>query len=277
MEVPAMGAVTIVLLNQKGGVGKTSTTHHLAGTLSQMGKRVLLIDNDPQASLTQGLWGPSVTRGLEPEATIWAVYAQGSPPAQVTHPTALTGVDLVPGCRLNTKFNNGDPQREPYEYQTALRELVISTRDNYDLILVDCPPNLHLCSWAALAAADHIVIPLQPEDYGAQGIIDVQESIAAVRAAINPALGLCGYLITMFEPRKSVHQYYETTLREAYGEAVFTAKVPRLADFPEAILQRQAVAQFKPRGAAAKAIKALADELLTRVNAARCGVQGEAA
>jgi chromosome partitioning protein len=277
MEVLYMGAVTIVLLNQKGGVGKTSTTHHLAGTLSQMGKRVLLIDNDPQASLTQGLWGPTVTRGLEPETTVWAVYAQGAPPEQVTHTTTLPGVDLVPGCRLNTKFNNGDPQAEPYEYQSALRELVAATTNNYDLILIDCPPNLHLCSWAALAAADHIVIPLQPEDYGAQGIIDVQESIEAVRAVINPSLGLLGYVITMFEPRKSVHQYYETTLREAYGEAVFTAKVPRLADFPEAILRRQAVAQFKPRGASAKAVKALADELLSRVDAARRGVQVEAA
>src|SRR5690606_28432755 len=93
----AMPAACIALLNQKGGVGKTSTCHHLAGTLAALGQRVLLVDNDPQSSLTQGLWGPSSARELDPNRTIDAVYRRGATAAQVVHPTGLAGIDLVPG------------------------------------------------------------------------------------------------------------------------------------------------------------------------------------
>ena len=121
-------------------------------------------------------------------------------------------------------------------------------------MLIDCPPNLHLCSWTALAASDHLVVPLQPEDYGAQGIADVLESLARVRAAGFP-VGLLGYLITMVSPRRTLHQLYEEQLRELYGRQVFTARVPESPEFPEAISRRQTIAQYKPKGAAAKAIR----------------------
>ena len=85
--------------------------------------------------------------------------------------------------------------------------------------MIDCPPNLHLCSWAALVASDHLIVPLQPEDYGAQGIIDVTESVARVLAGPNPDLHLLGYLITMINARKTIHRLYEETLRERYGPA----------------------------------------------------------
>src|SRR3954449_12862347 len=96
---PREGTVPVVtMLNQKGGVGKTSCTHHLAGTLAQSGRRVLLIDNDPQSSLTQGLWGPVVARQIDPASTVAAVYAGDFPyPEQVIHPTGITGIDLIPG------------------------------------------------------------------------------------------------------------------------------------------------------------------------------------
>ena len=132
-------------------------------------------------------------------------------------------------------------------------------------MLIDCPPNLHLCSWTALAASDHLVVPLQPEDYGAQGIADVLESLARVRAAGFP-VGLLGYLITMVSPRRTLHQLYEEQLRELYGRQVFAARVPESPEFPEAISRRQTIAQYKPKGAAAKAIRALAEELLERID-----------
>jgi chromosome partitioning protein len=275
-----MGAECIAFLNQKGGVGKTSTCHHLAGAFTYMGKRTLLIDNDPQSSLSQGLWGPQAVRDLDPNRTIDAVYRHGASASQVIHRTGLPWVDLIPGSRHAGEFNNALPHRASHELQTGLRDVVREAAGDYDLIVIDCAPNLNLCSWAALVAADHLVVPLQPEDYGAMGIIDVRDSVDLVVAGPNPGLNLVGYLITMHVARKSIHKLYEETLRAEYGERVFSARVPHAADFPEAIAHRKTVAQYKPRGAAAKAIKAVAEELLARIADARCvNVQnpGEAA
>lgn len=256
----------VTLLNQKGGVGKTSCTHHLAGTLALMGRRVLLVDNDPQSSLTQGFWGPVVARQVEPAATIAAIYAGDFPYAeQVIHPTGIAGIDLIPGSRRSTSHNVPDPHLADPEAQTCIRAFLDDVRDRYDLVMIDCPPNLHLCSWAALVASDHLIVPLQPEDYGAQGIIDVTESVARVLAGPNPSLNLLGYLITMINPRKTIHRLYDEMLRERYGPKVFEATVPEAVDFVEAIAQRKPVAQFKPRGAAARATRVLADELERRL------------
>lgn len=265
-----MPAATIAMLNQKGGVGKTSACHHLAGTLAWMGNRVLLIDGDPQSSLTQGIFGPSATRALDPARTIDAAYRRGAGASQVVRPTGLEGIDIVPGSRLSVEFNTPLPHRASREHQHAIRDLVREVSGSYDLVLVDCPPNLCLCSWAALVAADFLVVPLQPEDYGAQGILDVQESIGLVLAGPNPRLRLLGYLITMYAARKSIHKLYEENLRAEYGPLVFEARVPHAAEFPEAIAHRQPVATYKPKGAAAKAIRAVADELLARIADARC-------
>jgi chromosome partitioning protein len=258
---------TIVLLNQKGGVGKTSTCHHLAGTLAQAGKKVLLIDTDPQASLTQGFWGPQTTRGLDPATTVAAVLAGDEPfPGQVIKPTGISGIDLVPGSRRANSLNVPDPHLADPESQGRLREFLDGeVRAAYDLILVDCPPNLCMCSWASLTAADSLIVPLQAEDYGAQGIVDVQESVGLVQSRTNPGLRVLGFLITMYEARKTLHQMYDQRLRAMYGDAVFETRVPRAADFPEAIAQRTTVAAYKPRGAAAKAMKALAGEILGRI------------
>jgi len=263
---PAEGSMPVVtLLNQKGGVGKSSCTHHLSGTLAQMGRKVLLLDVDPQSSLTQGFWGPVATRKLDPSCTISAILQGDRPhPAQVIHPSGLSGVDLVPGSRTATSFNTPDPHLADPEAQSTLREFLDEVSEEYDIVLADCPPNLHLCSWAALAASDFLVVPLQPEDYGAQGIADVLESLDRVRAAGFP-VELLGYLLTMVSPRRILHQVYEEQLRALYGDLVFTARVPEAPDFPEAISRRQTIAQYKPKGAPAKAIRALADELLGRI------------
>lgn len=264
-----MSAAVIAMLNQKGGVGKTSTCHHLAGTLAHMGRRVLLVDNDPQSSLTQGLWGPSATRDLDPNRTIDAVYRRGASAGQVIHPTGLDGIDLIPGCRHAGEFNNSMPHRASRDLQFAVKDVVREAAGGYDLVMIDCPPNLHLCSWSALVASDHLIVPLQPEDYGAQGIIDVRESIDLVTGGPNPSLNLLGYLITMHVARKSIHKLYEENLRDEYGPLVFASRVPHAAEFPEAIAHRKPVAIYKPKGTAAKALRAVAEETLSRIDDAR--------
>jgi chromosome partitioning protein len=261
----------ITLLNQKGGVGKTSTAHHLAGTLAVGGRRVLLLDNDPQASLTQGFWGPVATAQLDPRTTIAGLYAGLDPfPEQIIRPSGIQGIELVPGAKQATDYNVPRPYDTPPAAQTCIRAFLAEVRDRYDIILIDCPPNLHLCSWAALVASDHLIVPLQPEDYGAQGLGPVQESVELVAHGPNPSLNLLGFLLTMYNARLAIHKLYETLLREQYGPSVFETRVPYAADFKEAIAQRKPIAQYKSKGASAKAIKELADELLTRLADARC-------
>jgi chromosome partitioning protein len=266
----------ICLLNQKGGVGKTSTCHHLSGSLAMGGARVLLIDSDPQSSLTQGFWGPLATRQLDPAETIAAVLGGDEPyPAAVIKPTGVPGIDILPGSKRATSFNVPDPHLVDTGLQFTLRNFLEEVRGAYDYVLIDCPPNLHLCSWVALVSADHLVVPLKPEDYGAQGIIDVQESVDLVLSGPNPGLVPLGYLITMMNVRKSIHKLYEETLRTQFGPLVFDTRMAEAVDYVEALNQRKPVAQYKPRGAAAKTMKALAEELDARLRAARDGVPFE--
>jgi chromosome partitioning protein len=255
----------ITALNQKGGVAKTSTCHHLAGTLALRGRRVLLVDNDPQSSLTQGLWGPSVALSVDPAETIAAVYSGGAFAERIIKPSGVAGVDLVPGSVRSTRHNVPVPYEADWDSQVCLRSFLDGVRDGYDLVLIDCPPNLHLCSWAALVASDFLLIPTQPEDYGAQGLADVRASAAMVQAGPNPGLELLGYLLTMVSPRRTVHQLYEERLRAAYGADVFDARIPEAADFVEAIARRLPIAMHKPRGAGARSVAALAAEMERRI------------
>jgi chromosome partitioning protein len=263
-----MHAFSVALLNQKGGVGKTSTCHHLAGTFSKAGRRVLLIDADPQASLTQGFWGPDAMRSLARGSTITALFDDGIPPepGEIIRSTDFPGVDLVPGSEYLNSHNLPDPEGDPR--QVVLRDLVEEVRDRYDVVLIDCPPNLCLCSWAALVAGDGVVVPLQAEDYGAQGILSIQRAVARAHREANPRLALLGYLITMYNQSLAIHRAYADQLRTLYGELVFSTMVPLAKDFKEAVSSRLPISHYKPKGAPAKSMIALAEELVTRAEAA---------
>jgi chromosome partitioning protein len=257
----------VTILNQKGGVSKTSTCHHLAGSLAQMGRRVLLVDNDPQSSLTQGLWGPSVALAIDPSETIAAVYSGEAFAERIVKASGVAGVDLVPGSVRSTRHNVPCPFEADWEAQVCLRSFLEDLSEGYDLVLIDNPPNLHLCSWAALVASDFLLIPTQPEDYGAQGLADVRASAAMVQAGPNPSLKLLGYLLTMVSKQRTVHQLYEERLRAAYGADVFETRIPEAADFVEAIARRLPISLYKPKGASAKAVTALAFEIERRISA----------
>jgi chromosome partitioning protein len=271
--------VVVSLLNQKGGVGKTSTCHHVSGALAGTGRRILLVDNDPQASLTQGFFGPEAMRASGFGENVAALYDPNFAAVSeaVIRATGIEGVAIVPGSVRLTHYNQLPTDRWS-ESEYGIREFLSEVRSYYDLVLIDNPPNLHLCGWAALTASDGLVVPLQAEDYGAQGIVAVMEAMAAVRGRTNPALRMIGLLLTMYDKRLGIHVAYERHLREIYGQDVFEATFPLAKDFKEAVAARLPVSIYKPRSASAKAILAVGEELLRRIDQmGDCGTERSAA
>lgn len=267
--------IVVTLLNQKGGVGKTSCTHHLSGALAAAGRRVLVIDADPQASLTQGWWGPEGLEAFDPSETTAAILDGSLPsPSRLIRPTGLDGLFIVPGSEAAASYNHPDPHAAGRDQRESIREFLADVHDDFDVVMIDCPPNLYLCSFAALAASDFMVVPVQPEDYGAQGIAAVHRSLDLVRSFGHP-VRLLGYLLTMVQPRRALHQVYEANLRTAYGSKVFDARFLDMPDYPEAIAARRTIGQYKPKGAAAKHVKAIAVELMDRIAAEEQGTECE--
>jgi chromosome partitioning protein len=267
---------TVCLLNQKGGVGKTSTCYHLAGALAGLGLRVVLVDNDPQASLPQGFFGPEGRQSFPPETTVAAAYDPDESPIASTliRPTGFRGVGIIPGSPALTAYNMTPPEAWGPSI-AGLRDLLADL--DADVALIDCPPNLHLCSVAALTAADALVVPLQAEDFGSQGLGPVRQAVAGVREALNPDLQLAGYPLTMYDKRLGIHLAYEAKLREMFGADVFASTFPLAKDFKESVASRQPIGFYKPKSAAAKAARAVAEELLERLGQGGEVAEGRAA
>lgn len=252
----------------KGGVGKTTLIHMVAGAFALAGRRVLTVDNDPQASLSSGMLGASEVEQFDPQSTVAAIYAGLDPlPGQVIRPSGINGVDLLAGSMAAAKFNLPEPYASPIEAQTCLRSFLAEVRDDYDFILIDNPPNLQAATWAALVASDYLIVPLIPEDYGTMSLSPVLESIRLVASGPNPSVELLGLVLTMVQPRLSVHIAFESVLRQVHGVGVFEARVPMAADIKEAISHHKPVSHYKPRGASAKAFKSLIDEITARIEA----------
>lgn len=258
---------TVAFLNRKGGVGKSSCCHHLGGTLARRGLRVLLVDVDSQASLTQGLLGPEVAEALDPSETVAAIMDDSGvvSPRDLVRPTGFANLSLIAGSDAAGRFNTPEPWDSGMR-QFILRDALAEAGEGSDLVLIDCPPHIQLWAWSALVAADGVVVPVQPEDYGAQGLKAIRRTIAQARAGANPGLALVGYLVSMVNKALSVHATYEAYLREMHGADVFATVIPAAKDFKEAVTYRKPIVEYKPRSAAAKVISALADEFLARLD-----------
>lgn len=249
----------------KGGVGKSSLVHHLSGTLAAAGRKVLLLDNDPQASLSSAFWGPATVEGLDPDETMAALYAGIDPfPEQVIKPSGIAGIDIIPGSKAAADHNTPRPHESPDESQACIRSF-LSEVSGYDVCLIDNPPNLNLATWASLVASGYLIVPAVPEDYGTMSLGPVMESIGMVMSSSNPSLKLLGLVLTMVQPRLSVHILYEKLLRDLYTASVFEARIPLAADIKEAVAARKPIAQYKPKGASSKAFRALSEEVMSRI------------
>ncbi len=267
-----MGAI-ICLINQKGGCGKSSTTFHLAGAFANQGNSVLLVDADPQGSLSQGFLGPEHIESLQITETVTGAF-DGSfdfcAHTQAIHRTEIPGISIVPANHNLTEFNVPHPERLGMQ-QFALAQFLDALPD-HDLTLIDCPPNLYGCSWSALLAADYVIIPVPPEDFGAQGLRVVHQAIEQAQR-LNPRLKLLGHLVTRLDRRLVVHRTYETRLRSLYSSSVLTTVIPEASAFKVALACRQPVGTFSPRSTAAKLTDQLSREIVDRMQ----GITREAA
>ncbi len=248
----------------KGGTGKSTICHMLAGSLGLTGRRILAIDGDPQSSLSTGMLGTDAEQ-LSPDETIAAVFSGSDPlPGDIIRPSGIPGVDLVPGSRAADSHNMPDPHLAPPQTQGRLRAFLDEIRGEYEFVLIDSPPNLYAATYGSLVAADFCLVPAKPENYGVSSISPVLEVIRQVAEGPNPSLVNLGIVLTQIE-RTAVHGAFEKMLRDVHGPLIFETKITKSADIPEAILANKPVTHFKPRSRSARAFKSLADEIVARI------------
>ena len=255
----------LAVVNQKGGVGKTTTAINLAASLALGGQRVLGIDLDPQANFTSGL-------GLKGQATGAGTIYEAITAADSTDLLAYTldasgrGLQLVPSTRDLTGAELelvSVPDREQ-----RLRQLVLPLRDRYDYLFIDTPPSLGLLTLNALVAADAVLIPLHCEYFALEGLADLMATLRRVRATFNPRLDIEGVLITMHDERTNLGQQVARDIRSFFKEKVFDTVVPRNVRLGEAPSHGIPGILYDAKSRGAAAYLALARELLTRQRAA---------
>ena len=252
----------VAVANQKGGVGKTTTTINLAASLALADRRVLLVDVDPQGNLTSGVGqkGRASSAG-----TIYHALTSPEPSVDPTPFIIRTGVDhmdLIPADRELTGAEIEMvtlPKREE-----RVRALLASVRGSYDYIFIDCPPSLGLLTLNALVAADAVLIPLHCEYFALEGLADLVDTMRRVRAALNPALDIEGVLLTMFDDRTNLGAQVATDVRNFFKEKVFDTVIPRNVRLGEAPSHGMPVILYDVKSRGAEAYLALAREMLQR-------------
>jgi len=247
----------ISIVNQKGGVGKTTTAVNLAAALSEAGKFVLLIDLDPQGNATSGL-------GIKPDELQHGLYsvlmglARGH---DVVLNTAHAGLRVMPATAdlagANVELVNMEGR------ESKLSEIVSELRHAYDYIVIDCPPSLGILTLNGLVAAEHILIPVQAEYYALEGLGQLLKTIELVKGQIKPNLEILGAVITMFDGRNRLSGEILQELYKFFPDKIFRSVIPRTVRLAEAPSFGKSVLHYEPNGKAAKAYERLAKELLS--------------
>jgi chromosome partitioning protein len=254
-----MGKI-IGIVNQKGGVGKTTTAINLSASLAIEGLKTLLVDCDPQANATSGI-------GFQRDDNRRSVYdvLMGECPAeQVILPTEIEKLSLLPGSKNLTGANIELAMAE--DRAVRLHHALKSVKNSYELIILDCPPALDLLTLNVLSAAETLIVPMQAEYFALEGISELISTLERVRAAYNPHLNIEGVLLTMYDDRTNLAQQVTDTLRNHFKDRLFRTVIPRNIRLAEAPSHGRPVALYDPRSRGTEAYFELAGELLARNN-----------
>ncbi len=246
------------IVNQKGGVGKTTTAINLAACLALEGIKVLLVDCDPQANATSGI-------GFQRDdnrRSVYDVLVGDCPAEQVILPTEIEKLWLLPGSKNLTGANLELASAE--DRALRLRRALEPLKSNFDLIILDCPPALDLLTLNVLSAAETLIVPMQAEYFALEGISELISTLERVRAAFNPELNIEGVLLTMYDDRTNLAQQVTDTLREYFRERLFQTVIPRNIRLAEAPSHGKPVALYDPRSRGTEAYFELAGEFLAR-------------
>lgn len=252
-------ATVLAMCNQKGGVGKTTSTINLGAALAECGRRVLLVDFDPQGALSVGL-------GVQPhelDLTVYnAIMERSIDVNDVIRKTSVHNVDLLPS---NIDLSAAEVQlvAEVGREHTLLRVLR-PVLDEYDYILVDCQPSLGLLTVNALTAADGVVIPLECEFFSLRGVALLIDTIEKVQERLNPKLAITGILATMFDSRTLHSREVMARVVEAFGDVVFDSVINRTVRFPETTVAGEPITSWAPKSAGALSYRSLAREVIAR-------------
>lgn len=252
-------SVVVAIANQKGGVGKSTTAVNLAACLAELGYKTLLVDLDPQGNATTGLGLDKYQR----ERCVYDVLVAELPLASLVEPTPIEHLFATPatiqlaGAEIELVAT--------FSREQKLKGAVEQVREDFDFVLVDCPPSLGLLTVNALTAADQLIIPIQCEYYAMEGLAKLQESIRLVRTHLNPKLEIAGVLMTMYDGRTRLSQQVVEEVRHFYQDKVFKTLVPRTVRLSEAPSHGKPITLYDPSSRGTDAYRRLAKEVVRRV------------
>jgi chromosome partitioning protein len=249
----------MAMCNQKGGVGKTTSTINLGAALAEYGRRVLLVDFDPQGALSVGLG----VNPLQLDRTVYNLLMDSAISVDdILLKTAVPGLDLLPS---NIDLSAAEVQLVgEVAREQVLGRALAAVRDDYDVILIDCQPSLGLLTVNALTAAHSVIIPLECEFFALRGVALLIQTIDKVRDRLNPQLELEGILATMYDSRTLHGREVLARLLEAFGDGVFHTVINRTVRFPETTVAGEPITTYAPSSAGARAYRDLAKEVLAR-------------
>ncbi len=253
----------IAIVNQKGGVGKTTTAINLGASFAVAERKTLVIDMDPQGNATSGL---GVARG-DINRSMYEVLVDGEPLQNAILPSLhFRNLDLVPS---DVALVGAEVQMvEIPERETLLRKALAPVRDNYDFVLVDCPPSLGLLTLNTLAAADSVLIPIQCEFYALQGLTQLLNTVRLVQQNLNPRLQIEGVLLTMYDQRLNLSRQVAEEAQEYFGDKVYTISIPRNVRLAEAPSFGKPIVVYDILSAGAQSYLSLAKEVMARTEQA---------